>query len=925
MLKLAREDGLRVAWCVWGGLGDALQAVPFIERFKERFGPARLVFYKDDARLDSVGRIVAASITGQEGAFREGDLDSDIAADMYDLRIDVRRVPRYTVLNPQRVKSLDPALWAQIETAHKRVEPLRFVFDHHPLYDGAYGRLMADYGMNVVDSSLYYGGFDDSRHDRPTIRIAPQVRDATQRFGLTPGSYVTVHDGFDVFNALAGTGTRPTRAWPRGYWEKLVTDLKAARPDLQIVQLGVSETSDYLQGVDHYLIGATSIEEAICLIDGAALHLDTEGGFIPCAWSLGTPAISIQGPTGSSFYHYDGVTQLFDSRCHGCWWSTADWMERCPRGLERAICMDRVTPEAVLAAALERLSNPAAAIDTAACEPVTWGTTIWGADNKDLPPLDIAAGQLDAVHWRGRRATQERTAAAAEMVPPPVTAGTPAPVAPLLDHAEFTALMARDGEDFVANAYLAILQREADESGLQHYTTELADGKLTKVALLKIVLTSDEAKRTQSAASKDAIDQAFVAAAYRLLRQKKGRNLIATDFSGLLRNDRYGYDLFVKALSLRDSAGARGAFTHVLRKAAAVDEAGGETGLRVAVYFTGGLGDMLQQVPFADAFNKRFQPGVLDLYFHGAKQSPGTLAVQCVPGARGPFKIDDLDEDQYDLRIDMKHAVKYLSLNPDRIKTLSPVLFDLVEKATARFVPYQFIHDHHANFDGLFGRLMAKYGMNAVQATGFLGGLAMSNTARPDLKVDPGARDVLERLALDRGKYIVVHDGFDVDHHWANASNRSTKNWPIPHWERLIQLIKTERPDLKIVQIGHSKTSQPMHGVDCDLLSKTSFGEVIAILQEAALHITPEGGFLRVAWALDIPTISLQGPSGSKFFQFGDTTQIVSDACNGCWFVLEEWMARCYRGYKSPICMNGIRPETVMSEVRSLLDTKNFA
>lgn len=267
----------------------------------------------------------------------------------------------------------------------------------------------------------------------------------------------------------------------------------------------------------------------------------------------------------------------------------------------------------------------------------------------------------------------------------------------------------------------------------------------------------------------------------------------------------------------------------------------------------------------------------------------------------------------------MKHVVKYFILNPDKIRNLPADLFDIIREADIRFAPYQFIHDHHANFDGLFGRLMAKYGMNAVEATGFLGGLPMSRSVRPHMEVALSTRDVLVRFNLEEHKYIVIHDGFDVDHHWSKTSRRSNKNWPIPHWERLIELIKGRWPDLSIVQVGHSKTSLPLCGIDHNLLDRTSFDDVVAILKHAALHITPEGGFLRVAWALNVPTISLQGPSGSKFFQFGDTDTIISDVCNGCWFVLEEWMARCYRGYKNPKCMNEIAPERVMAEVRSIL------
>lgn len=930
MSTIEREEGLRVAWCVKGGLGDALQAIPFIKRFKDEFSPATLAFYKDGERLDTVGRIVIGCIADQNGPYRESELEGDIAAGMYDLRIDIRRLPQYTILRPDKIKASNKTLWNLIETAQKRFEPLQFVFDHHAFYDGLFGRLMADYGMNVVEANLYYGGFGDSRHGKPALAISPETRQRVQRFGLKPGSYITVHDGFDVFNALAGTGKRPTRAWPRPYWEALIERLRAARPDLQIVQLGAAESSELLYGIDHYLLGATSLEEAIGLIDGAALHIDTEGGFVPCAWALETPAISIQGPTGSRFYHYDGITQLYDSHCHGCWWSTPDWMAQCPRGLERAECMHKVTPEMVLGKALDILSGASSSGSGApSLMPRLWGDTIWGV-NKNLPPLDIAAGQLFSVYWRGRRAAQERSADPSAQFAMPTSSNDPKPARSLLTREQFLHLKAMDEDEFVASAYRVILGREPDQSGFEHYKSSLLAGKVTKVDILKIFLTSNEAARRITPPTEDQTNEAFADAAVQLAASYKAK---AAAYSGLLQNKRHGHDLFIKALALDRNRNAALTFERALQNAMPATparSAGREAvpaapdGLRVAVFMVGSFGDMLQQVPFINRFDEQFRPAALDLYFYPGKQVPGKFALDCIANANGPFSSEELEEHcrsgKYDLRIDMKHLVKYHVLNAERIRASAPGLADVIAKSEQRLSPYQFMLDEHPVFDGLFGRLMAKYGMNAVEATSFLGGLPLSRSDRPRIPVDPATSgEILDRFQLESGQYIVLHDGFDVDHYMVGAARRPTKNWPIPHWERLVQLIKTARPDLPIVQIGHTASSSPLRGIDVDLIGKTSLPDVVTVLKHAQLLVTSEGGILRMAWALDVPTVSLQGPSGSEFFRFGNTNTVISDVCNGCWFVLDEWMARCYRGYSGPACMNGIRPEMIMGEIHSML------
>jgi hypothetical protein len=303
---------------------------------------------------------------------------------------------------------------------------------------------------------------------------------------------------------------------------------------------------------------------------------------------------------------------------------------------------------------------------------------------------------------------------------------------------------------------------------------------------------------------------------------------------------------------------------------------------------------------------------------------------------QGPFSSDDLEQNcvagKYDLKINMKHVVEYHVLNNFKLWSQYPELYKITTEAENRLLPYRFILRNHPIFDGLFGRLMAKYSMNCVEANGYLGGLKMDRSTRPKINVTKSMPDVTEelgltssqRVALEKNNYIVVHNGFDVDHYLVGASKAPTKIWPVQHWECLIKSIKEEFPDLTIVQVGHAASSPELRGVDINLVGKTSLEDVVTILKNATLHITPEGGLLRVAWALGTQTISLQGPSGSDFFQFGQTHSIISSTCNGCWYVLDEWMARCYRGYQNARCMSGIRPENVAKEVVKILNSKRI-
>jgi len=69
------------------------------------------------------------------------------------------------------------------------------------------------------------------------------------------------------------------------------------------------------------------------------------------------------GPTDAAFFGYADNSNIDASACVPCWWSTPDWMGRCPRGLAQPACMAAITPERVLEAVQDtlerRLNQPA--------------------------------------------------------------------------------------------------------------------------------------------------------------------------------------------------------------------------------------------------------------------------------------------------------------------------------------------------------------------------------------------------------------------------------------------------------------------------------------------------------------------------------------------------------------------------------------
>jgi len=177
--------------------------------------------------------------------------------------------------------------------------------------------------------------------------------EALRRFGLVERDFITVHNGFDP-NFIV-SGQRATKCYP--HFNAVITKLKAARPELLIVQLGTS-TSEPIAAADLILIGRTNLAEAAGLLRKTQLHLDNEGGLVHLAACYGRRSLVVFGPTPSDYFGYPANINVDPLRCGGCWWIEESWMDRCPRGMKQPECMFAQPPDKILTLALKALSEP---------------------------------------------------------------------------------------------------------------------------------------------------------------------------------------------------------------------------------------------------------------------------------------------------------------------------------------------------------------------------------------------------------------------------------------------------------------------------------------------------------------------------------------------------------------------------------------
>jgi ADP-heptose:LPS heptosyltransferase len=161
-----------------------------------------------------------------------------------------------------------------------------------------------------------------------------------------------VHNGFDTNFIISGK--RATKCYP--YFDRVVTAIKAARPDVLIVQIGTT-TSEAIPDVDLNLIGQTSLQEVSGLLRATMLHLDNEGGLVHLAACYGRRSLVVFGPTPSDYFGYAGNININPLKCGNCWWLDDLWMDRCPRGLDQPECMFSQPPEHVATLAIDALAG----------------------------------------------------------------------------------------------------------------------------------------------------------------------------------------------------------------------------------------------------------------------------------------------------------------------------------------------------------------------------------------------------------------------------------------------------------------------------------------------------------------------------------------------------------------------------------------
>lgn len=333
--------------------------------------------------------------------------------------------------------------------------------------------------------------------------------------------------------------------------------------------------------------------------------------------------------------------------------------------------------------------------------------------------------------------------------------------------------------------------------------------------------------------------------------------------------------------------------------------------LLIAIKLSGGLGDYILAARYLRDLAICVEPFRFDLYCNNPDMARWIFAR--IPGLRATYSEFIFDElkDRYPLALWITQFVVVYGRNADWAAIrehgkLCAVLQNAI-RFCSKIAP---LIDAHPYMDGYLAqkavymnlsRRNFLHGMTKIPYGGDAFEIAVSDAA-------------LARYDLQAGSYLTIHNGFDPN--FVITARTATKCYP--RFEEVVRHLKSKLPRLPIVQLG-ARTSQPIAGVDLNLVDKITIQEAAGVLKHSRFHIDIESGLVHVASCFSMRSCVLFGPTPADYFAYPMNINLRPIECGGCWWINQTWMDQCPRELSEPVCMTAHDPEHVATTIVNAL------
>lgn len=172
----------------------------------------------------------------------------------------------------------------------------------------------------------------------------------------------------------------------------------------------------------------------------------------------------------------------------------------------------------------------------------------------------------------------------------------------------------------------------------------------------------------------------------------------------------------------------------------------------------------------------------------------------------------------------------------------------------------------------------------------------------------PNYREILAKFGLKDNGYVLL----DL---YPQYLEKDPRRWP--HFSELIKLLK--KNNFNVVTAGINRNHLTVNETT-DLVNKTSFDELLALIKGASTAVTMDTGLFHFAYALGTPLVGLFGPVNPQERRPYETTSVETIyktlPCSPC--IKNRVDIPCGRKTEQYLCMDSISADEVMAKINYL-------
>ena len=340
--------------------------------------------------------------------------------------------------------------------------------------------------------------------------------------------------------------------------------------------------------------------------------------------------------------------------------------------------------------------------------------------------------------------------------------------------------------------------------------------------------------------------------------------------------------------------------------------------VNIGFILSGGMGDIIIAGAYVDKFIKKLD---CEYKIYIFVTQPVSSIKQLFTNLGGNVEILDCDHiKKSSLDLLIKFMVQFPEIEFCRTKYIgkkSKYLVDYVNAISDFNNKYKHLFESESIFEQqIFLDILGLTRVSGMDAAKMVG---LHATDSLKITVPDSGKGILKNNKLRENNFITFAYSLDI----YNKTTQNIRLLPKDALQHIIDSIKEQYPEYKIVQLG-SKSLADFTNVDINLVGKTSFAELLALLSASKIHIDAECGMVHLRHALNAKTsVVLYGPTSVSTKGYPENINIRSNVCDcKCceWLMGQHWQSFCIKTNSPvPACMQAISSETVIQKIKGVL------